>query len=254
MAALTKADVIANINHTNSILIENFGVKNWLQTNHPKELKYMTFDALIEIDKEINLYLNKKQDEKVANDFKSTEEGIVISNYAKEKHKLLCEHWQKEIDSANEIINTQIKSILGSEWEIKNEIGYNGCIIAMIDTNSEETKKFVFGAEINISFKNSFYFSKNNEDRELQMNVGTIGAFTFESDRAKFYIGLGKFLNNSPQSKKMRKIISEALINFCIRYYSYLSPMLDKVREVINNPYLYKESYKEELKDIQNEL
>lgn len=254
MAALTKADVIANINQTNSILIEGFGVKNWLQTNYPKELKYMTFDALVEIDKEINKYLGKKQEEKVAKDFKSTEEGLAIIKYAKAKHELLCKHWQDAINSANKIINNQVKTNLGSEWEIKDEVGYNGCTIAMIDVNAEEAKKFVFGAEISISFKDNFYFSKNKENRELQMNVGTTGSFTFESDRAKFYVSLGKFLNNSPQSKKMRKVISETLIEFCIRYYSYLSPMLDKVREVMNNPYSYKESYKEELKDIQDEL
>ena len=69
MATILKSDIIKNINDIISILVNDFCLDNLylnrLVTNkYNKQIKYLSFDELIEVDKEFNKILETKQKKK----------------------------------------------------------------------------------------------------------------------------------------------------------------------------------------------
>lgn len=244
MATILKSDIIININNTISLLINDYKVDNsyfddFVKRKYNKQIKYLSFDELIEVDKNFNAILKSKQKEKDEEKFKSSEEGIKIFNFVDEKHK----YFVKSFDDWNlimkNLLENKIKSILGEDWNIE-EVSNYGCILFMNDEN----KKRVFGSDINIYFKNSFDIN----DKDLRINIGTLGEFTFNSLRAKYYIGVGKLLDN----KELKNEILSILWKIKSQHLKYFNLIFDKIKDIKENLVAYKDTYMEELSKMKD--
>lgn len=244
MATILKSDIIVNINDTISVLVNDFNLDNLylnrLVTNkYNKQIKYLSFDELIEVDKEFNKILKTKQKEKKEKEFKSTKEGIEILNFIEEKHKYFSKSLNDWTSIMKNLLENKIKSVLGKSWNI-SEVNNYGCILFMNDENN----KRIFASEIRVYFENSFDI--NNKD--LRTNIGTSGEFTFDSLRAKYYIGVGKLLDD----KELQNEILSILWKVKKQHLQYFD-LFKKIRDIKNNLYSYKDTYIEELTNLKIE-
>ncbi|QIG63246.1 hypothetical protein DAC16_13 [Bacteroides phage DAC16] len=244
MATILKSDIIKNINDTISVLVNDFNLDNLylnkLVTNkYNKQIKYLSFDELIEVDKNFNEILKDKQKEKKEEEFKSTEEGIKILNFIEEKRKYFIQSFNDWTLIMKNLLENKIKFVLGKDWNIR-EINNYGCILFMNDEND----KRIFASEVKIYFEDSYDI--NNKD--LKINVGSLGEFTFNSLRAKYYIGVGKLLDN----KELQNEILSILWKIKKQHLQYFD-LFKKIRDIKNNLYSYKDIYIEELTNLKIE-
>lgn len=244
MATILKSDIIKNINDTISVLVNDFYLDNLylnrLVTNkYNKQIKYLSFDELIEVDKEFNKILKTKQKEKKEEEFKSTEEGIKILNFIEEKRKYFLKSLDDWTLIMKNLLENKIKSVLGKDWNIE-EVNNYGCVLFMNDEND----KRIFASEIRIYFEDSF----NIDNKDLRTNIGTSGEFTFSSSRAKYYVGVGKLLDN----KEFQNEILSILWKVKKQHLQYFT-LFKKIRDIKNNPYSHKDTYIEELTNLKIE-
>lgn len=244
MATILKSDIIVNINDTISVLVNDFNLDNLylnkLITNkYNKQIKYLSFDELIEVDKEFNKILKNKQQEKKEEEFKSSEEGIKILNFVEEKHKYFVKSFDDLTLIMKNLLENKIKSVLGKDWNVE-EVNNYGCILFMNDEND----KRIFASEINIYFKKSF----DIDSKDLRTNIGTSGEFKFDSLRAKYYIGVGKLLDD----KELQNEILSILWKVKKQHLQYFD-LFKKIRDIKNNLYSHKDTYIEELTNLKIE-
>ena len=244
MATILKSDIIKNINDTISVLVNDFNLDNLylnkLVTNkYNKQIKYLSFDELIKVDKNFNEILKDKQKEKKEEEFKSTEEGIKILNFIEEKRKYFIQSFNDWTLIMKNLLENKIKFVLGKDWNIR-EINNYGCILFMNDEND----KRIFASEVKIYFEDSYDI--NNKD--LKINVCSLGEFTFNSLKAKYYIGAGKLLDD----KELQNEILSILWKIKKQHLQYFD-LFKKIRDIKNNLYSYKDIYIEELTNLKIE-
>lgn len=245
MATILKSDIIKNINDTISVLVNDFNLDNLylnkLVTNkYNKQIKYLSFDELIEVDKNFNEILKDKQKEKKEKEFKSTEEGIKIFNFIEEKRKYFIKSLNDWTSIMKNLLENKIKSVLGKNWNI-SEVNNYGCILFMNDENNKK----IFASEIRIYFEDSF----DIDNKDLRTNIGTSGEFTFDSSRAKYYVGVGKLLDN----KELQNEILSILWKVKKQHLQYFYLIFDKIKDIKDNPYSHKDTYIEELTNLKIE-
>ncbi|QIG64693.1 hypothetical protein SJC03_15 [Bacteroides phage SJC03] len=244
MATILKSDIIKNINDIISILVNDFCLDNLylnrLVTNkYNKQIKYLSFDELIEVDKEFNKILETKQKEKREEEFKSTEEGIKILNFIEEKRKYFIKSLDDWTLIMKNLLENKIKSVLGKDWNIR-EINNYGCILFMNDENN----KRIFASEVKIYFEDSY----DIDNKDLKTNIGSLGEFTFDSLRAKYYIGIGKLLDNKELQNEMLSILWKVKKQH-LQHFT----LFKKIRDIKNNLYSHKDTYIEELTNLKIE-
>ncbi|QIG64031.1 hypothetical protein DAC22_17 [Bacteroides phage DAC22] len=244
MATILKSDIIKNINDTISVLVNDFYLDNLylnrLVTNkYNKQIKYLSFDELIEVDKEFNKILETKQKEKREEEFKSTEEGIKILNFIEEKRKYFIKSLDDWTLIMKNLLENKIKSVLGKDWNIK-EIDNCGCILFLNDENNKK----IFASEVKIYFEDSY----DIDNKDLRTNIGTSGEVTFDSSRAKYYVGVGKLLDNKELQNEMLSILWKVKKQH-LQHFT----LFKKIRDIKNNPYSHKDTYIEELTNLKIE-
>lgn len=93
-----------------------------------------------------------------------------------------------------------------------------------------------------------FEDSYDIDNKDLRTNIGTSGEVTFDSSRAKYYVGVGKLLDNKELQNEMLSILWKVKKQH-LQHFT----LFKKIRDIKNNLYFYKDTYIKELTNLKIE-
>lgn len=103
------------------------------------------------------------------------------------------------------MLKTWIKDFLGDHWTVRR-LYKNSVDFQIYDA---EKKDYVFGSEIEVYADKHYYWGDNKE--RFETNIGAMGSFSLldqePSTRARFYMDLGKFLNDKERLSNLKNMM-----------------------------------------------
>lgn len=248
MAYLLKNDLIQQITEVNSNIIAEFN-KDYLKSKFgERKIVYLKYDELVELLEDIKNVLTEFQHNNTKKQFVSSEEGKLIESKRAEIHKLFYDKYIQFKNSVKEEVTNIIMNLLGEDFKV---ISFNShsCTIGLVDKEGKD----IFGADFNLNLDEQYDEHYNVIDIILKSSMGSIGSFEINSDYAHFLVGVGKFFNNSPISKKARKDVEDCLRKV-YNTRRIISDSFNKLSNMKENLYDYKDNYVEVLESLKNDF